>query len=257
MEVKTLELKRCIEIMGYWINENESSIQTLLSKETDIVKDYVLPFKDELNKNLLNNGTLDAQKTILKHYIYELQFLALFFDYNNDVLFEKSDKDESERQRSLDEVSTDYEKYVIECYELSNMLYCEIQISCIKYTIDFFKLCNELDVSMMHFDSSPTLAYTESKENNEIENTQNIDIDFDTNKELKICFLYDLGVIDYLQNKHFSNNQIAEIIEYLTKTPIKTGVTNKTVSNIQNRIFDITDKYEKQLATLRLRFKIR
>jgi hypothetical protein len=86
-----------------------------------------------------------------------------------------------------------------------------------------------------------------------------IDIDFDTNKELKICLLYDLGVIDYLQNKHlnFSNNQIAEIIEYLTKTPIKTGVTNKTLSNIQNRQLDITDKYEKQLATLRLKFKIR
>jgi hypothetical protein len=47
------------------------------------------------------------------------------------------------------------------------------------------------------------------------------DIDFDTNKELKICFLYDLGIIDYLQNKPFSNNQIAEIIEFLTKTPIK------------------------------------
>jgi hypothetical protein len=78
--------------------------------------------------------------------------------------------------------------------------------------------------------------------------------EFDTKNDLKICFLKELGVIDYLEKKGISNNKISEVIQYLTKTQISQGSVNTTLSRIRNE--DLLNKYKTQLADLKIKFKI-
>jgi hypothetical protein len=46
------------------------------------------------------------------------------------------------------------------------MLFNEIQICCIKYKIDFFKVCNELNFSVEYFDSAITVVFEEKRKDN-------------------------------------------------------------------------------------------
>lgn len=83
-----------------------------------------------------------------------------------------------------------------------------------------------------------------------------LNIDFDVTKEVKICLLKELGVIDcLLQNGFSSNHKIAQFIEFLTKEPIKTGAVDVTLGRIQNEKF-INEKQD-ELAVLKLKFSIK
>jgi hypothetical protein len=81
-----------------------------------------------------------------------------------------------------------------------------------------------------------------------------IETNFDTQNDLKICFLFELGVIEHLISKNLSPNKIAEIIQFLTKTPISKGSVNTTLSRITNE--NLIDKYKTQLSELKIRYKI-
>jgi hypothetical protein len=81
-----------------------------------------------------------------------------------------------------------------------------------------------------------------------------IETKFDTQNDLKICFLVELGVIDHLISKNLTPNKIAEIIEFLTKKPISKGSVNTTLSRITNE--NLIDKYKTQLSALKIKYKI-
>jgi len=81
-----------------------------------------------------------------------------------------------------------------------------------------------------------------------------IEYNFDTQNDLKICFLVELGVIEHLISKNLSQNKIAEIIQFLTKTPISKGSVNTTLSRITHE--NLIDKYKTQLSELKIKYKI-
>ena len=170
METKVLE--RCLHLIGYWLHNDETVINKMLHNETDIVKDYYEPFLRELNHNLLSKDTNEAKKDLIKYVIFEFWELQGFYKAYNEILFYGSygnysavfyeHTNEAGTKRKLNE----FENYVVNSHILFDMLFNEIQICCIKYKIDFFKVCNELNFSVEYFDSGIALAFEEKRKDN-------------------------------------------------------------------------------------------
>jgi hypothetical protein len=86
--------------------------------------------------------------------------------------------------------------------------------------------------------------------------SSSLNIDLGVDKQVKIAFLHELGVTDYLLLNGFSNNnKIADLIEFLTKEPIKKGAANVILGRIQNE--RLKDKLQSELANLKLKFGIK
>ncbi len=163
--MNTKELESCLHIIGYWLNEDETVIEKILNNETQIVKRFVEPFSKELNANLLNKDTIEAKKDLIKFYVFEFWELQGFYKEYDEILFTGSlcnytpvfyeHTNENGTVRKLNE----FENYVVNSWSLFNMLFNEIQICCIKYKIDFFKVCYELNFSLEYFDSGISIAF--------------------------------------------------------------------------------------------------
>ncbi len=167
--MKITELEKNLHLINYWSNEDEKVIDKLLSNDTDIINDYCKPFSKELNINLLSKESFEAKRDLIKYYIFEFWELQGFYKEYNDILFTGSlcnytpikyeHTDRTEEKRKLNE----FENYVINSHILFDMLFNEIQICCIKYKIDFFKICYELSFSLEYLDSGISLAFREMK----------------------------------------------------------------------------------------------
>lgn len=80
------------------------------------------------------------------------------------------------------------------------------------------------------------------------------EIDFDVDAALKVCFLYELGVVDVLIKKGFTNNKIADLLSFLTDKTISKGSANQALSRIRNE--ELMEKYKSDIGILKLKFGI-
>ena len=170
--MNTKELESCLHIIGYWLNEDETVIQKILNSETQIIEQFVKPFNKELNSNLLNEKTIEAKRDLIKFYVFEFFELQGFFKKYNEILSTGSLSNytptfyqyinENGTVRKLNE----FENYVVNSWQLFNILFNEIQLSCIKYNIDFFKVCDELNFSTEYFDASVSIGFEEMQKEN-------------------------------------------------------------------------------------------
>ena len=170
--MNTKELESCLHIIGYWLNEDKTVIEKILNSETRIVKHFIEPFSKELNANLLNKGTIKAKRDLIKFYVFEFWELQGFYKEYDEILFTGSlcnyspvfyeHTNENGTVRKLNE----FENYVVNSWNLFDMLFNEIQVCCIKYKIDFFKVCNELNFSPEYFDSGISMAFEEMQKEN-------------------------------------------------------------------------------------------
>jgi hypothetical protein len=159
--MNTKELEKCLYLIDYWSNSDETVIAKALDNDTDFIRDYIEPYSEELNKNLLSKNTIEAKTDLIKYYIFEFFELQGFFKVNESTLSSRNNKDNIETLKTIGEVKTDFEKYVIVCLQYFDIIFNELQLCCIKYNIDFFKICNELNFSSKYFDSGITFAFKE------------------------------------------------------------------------------------------------
>jgi hypothetical protein len=161
--MKTDELEKCIHVIGYWLNEDETVIDKVVHNEKSFVKEFIVPYSKELNINLLLKESNEGKKDLIKFYIFELWELQGFFGYNKNTIEHKPNKKGVVMLKNVDEVKTDYEKYVILCYSYFNLIVEELQLCCGKYNIDFWGICNELGFSTDYFDNGITMIFEEIK----------------------------------------------------------------------------------------------
>ena len=170
--MNTKELESCLHFIGYWLNGDQAVIDKILKSETQFIKHFVEPFSKELNANLLNKDTIEAKRDLIKYYVFEFWELQGFYKECNEILFTGSlcnytpvfyeHTNENGTVKKLNE----FENYVVNSWMIFNMLFDEIQLSCIKHKIDFLKLCNELNFSIEYFDSGITCAFEEIQKEN-------------------------------------------------------------------------------------------
>lgn len=165
--MNTKELERCLHIIGYWLNEDETVIEKILNSETRIIKHFVEPFSKELNANLINKDTTEAKRDLIKFYVFEFWELQGFYKKYNEILFVGSIRNytptlyEHTNENGTVRKLNEFENYVVNSWIVFNILFNEIQLCCIKYKIDFFKVCNELTFSTEYFDIGTSIAFEE------------------------------------------------------------------------------------------------
>lgn len=165
-EITTNKLEKCLHLLSYWLNEDITVINKLLDNNSNFDKNYFDPYSKELNKNLLIKDTFEAKTDVIRYYIFEFWELQGFFTNHKNTLYHEPNNDGSIICKNINEVKTDFEKYTILCFQYFDIMFNEIQRCCIKYNIDFFKICSELGFSTEFFDSSISLVFNELQSKN-------------------------------------------------------------------------------------------
>lgn len=245
--MKINELEKCIYLLGYWLNEDEAVIDKILNKELQVVKDFVEPFSKELNKNLLSKNTFEAKSDMIKYYIFEFWELQGFYKEYKEILFTGSlcnytpvfyeHENDPGTKRNLSE----FENYVVNSWQLFDMIFNEIQLCCIKYKINFFSVCNDLNFSTKYFDSGITLAFDKCEHNLPHQQTKKPQLKID---QIALKYIYEgLQITREKGNEiarkydHNSGEKLFQRFTYYSSTANRKGKpTPCTPKKLKNKI---------------------
>lgn len=158
-------------LINYWVHEEDAAIDGLLDKNTQIVKGLIIPFDKELNINLLSKESTQGKRDLLKWYLFELFDLFGFFreyDYlirnctisgfGANVMYKSAnDKEFRELER--------FEAYVVNCYEVFDLMMNTFLLCFIKYNIDFYAVANEINYPLEYVDCGMLEGFMQSKNN--------------------------------------------------------------------------------------------
>ena len=167
--IQTKELERCVDIIGYYIHYNEKVISKLLNENTNVTNVYINPFVKELNQNLLNKNGIQNKEDLIKHYIFEFVQLNSSYKNHTDILhtgtlhIQSPTHYKHEKTNGIKRTLDEFEIYTINSHNLFLVIFNEIQLSCIKYSIDFFEICHKLNFNLEQIDSGITITSENNK----------------------------------------------------------------------------------------------
>ncbi len=215
--METTNLEKCIQLIGYWISENEKVIHEVLNPSINLNKDYIEPFSKELNLNLLAKETKEGKTDVLKYYVFEFFELQGFFRQYSDLLFTgvitfeqtkiSHKKSDNEAKRYLNE----FERYIVKSHELFNIMFEEIQICCLKYEIDFLTICQKLNFQTDIFDNSIS---TIIQKTNILENSANKNIKTVHFNSNEIEFFYLQSLQGIISKSDLADTQAKQILKF-------------------------------------------
>jgi hypothetical protein len=132
--------------ISYYVNANKELFEKFaISLDYETV--YIIPFTEELNKNILKStNKIDT----IKHYLFKMFEIQLQYKNNDNRLLFNTPFYTKELSQ--------YENYIEVTHYLYDQIFTEIQICCYKYEIDFFDICNVLNIDCTLFDCSIALA---------------------------------------------------------------------------------------------------
>ena len=155
---KTEILEKCTQIMGHWVDENDTVFDKLLKPNIDFDKVFVIPFRKELNKNLFNTESKQGKEDIIRHYMHEFHDVQGLFLTSDEILSTGSlinystVKYKHKNENGITRTLNKYENYVVNCHYLYQLIFDEIEISCNKYKIDYKDLCIDLKFADKYLD---------------------------------------------------------------------------------------------------------
>lgn len=171
--MKTKSLENSVRIMEYQSLEDEKQKQDLINElinpEQDFDINFIKPFRNELNKNLLNKESKDGIRIVIIHYTNEFLLPELFFEEHKMILYDNNFIGENSSEYSPpplyeDGKLSDFEKYIITSYYIFNCHFYDIQECCNKNQINFFDLCRDLHFKWDLISTGITLIYKEPKD---------------------------------------------------------------------------------------------
>lgn len=233
--MNTKELENCLHLISYWTNIDQTVVNIMLNEEINLDKEFIEPFKRELNINLLSKDTFEAKKDLMKYYVFEFMDLQSFWNTYKEMLFGEgiitsnyTPRLYSQEKNGVKIILDEYENYVVNSREIFENLFEEIQFCCVKYKIDFFKICDELKFDIEHLNKSITFFYFESQSDNEIGVFKN---NFDNVSAIEIFKHFKAGLV----SKRYLTDQ--ELNEYL-----KAAFELKTIPETLFKIKDAPNK---------------
>ncbi len=157
--------------MNHPIDGDNSVIKELLNPDLDLLKEIVDPFKKELNLNLLARETSKGKEDLIAFYIYEFVDMQFIFNQHKEILFSGTRSYNTPDYKGISYTSVEgvtrilsrMEVYYIECQELFDFIFDEIQRCCMKYKIDFIRICKDLKFDLDYIDHEITSYYNESE----------------------------------------------------------------------------------------------
>lgn len=176
--INTEILEKSINIISYWLNEDKKVIAELLNIEFNIDTNIIKPFAKELNNNLHTKETQEGKRDLIKYYIFEFYGMLGFFKRNSDLIYNGKLKNIDDKSYihisddNVEKILDEYENYVVNSQIVFDLIFNEIQICCIKYSIDFFEICHVLNFSLEYFDSGISISNENTTNKSIIANDQ-------------------------------------------------------------------------------------
>ena len=164
-KINTEILEKSINIIGYWSNMDKKVIDELLNIEFNIDKSLIKPFAKELNNNLHTKETQEGKKDLIKFYIFEFYSLLNFFKTHSYLINKGQLKNIDPKtyihidDNNSEKILNQYENYVVNSQLVFDLLFEEIQICCVKYSIDFFEICHDLNFPLDFNDSGIYMSF--------------------------------------------------------------------------------------------------
>lgn len=238
----------------------------------------------ELNINLLNVNTLEGKEGVLRHYIFELSEASNWYNGLRNKLHEfsfREGKDKLYIHINEHGISGDLGlefSAQLKALEMFDWFVTDsLQLTCVKYKIDFKKLCSELGFNneveihpllmtnkemIEHFDfeidlakksgfqeqSEYILLLKESldklKETNPDEESTTEFVHIPT-KSLQIAFLYELGILDFLKERYSitSTNKLSRLVSIITGIGTSTAqpaINSAMTENVNSHSYPLT-----------------
>ena len=230
--IKTIELKKCLHLIGYWLNEDEKSIEFLMNKDLSF-SEIGLAFSKELNENLLMIGNTESKKDLIKFYIFEFFELQGFYIQHNEILFTgirsnyETNSYEHTSENGTKRKLSEFENYVIQSWNLFDLIFNEIQLCCFTFEIDFFEICSNLNFQHNIFSSEIITILKEMRTNNSlqqnletktVEDISSFTNNFDNIKPTEIYKHFKAGLVEkgYLTEQEL-NEYLKAAFELKTK----------------------------------------
>lgn len=145
MEIK--ELNKCLHLIGYWVNGDETVINILNNETSDLSVEIIAPTEEELIQNVLKMESHEGKEGVIKHYINEFRAFGHFF---------------KKYLKTLEQ--NEFDAYVRNCHTIYDILFNAIQLVCQTHRIDFFQVCNDLNFELEFVDCGITLVFEHETE---------------------------------------------------------------------------------------------
>lgn len=165
--MKTKKFDSIYNLISYYNTGNEDVIIELnklhLTQDFDY-SNFIEPFSKELNKNILQNSSMEYKMDVVRFYLYKLWEISGLYDGKDDLLFQSPS-----RKNDLDE----FDNYIINSHFLFDMISVELQYCCGKFNIDFGELCKTVKLDTKLFDNGITMYFEDLNSKNKGTSTKN------------------------------------------------------------------------------------
>jgi hypothetical protein len=158
--MKTKAFDYCLRFLGHWNDPDGKIREEMLCGPDTFIKDFVDPFRRELQKNLLTKKKQAEKRDVIKFYVNELnrttKILETYFSMDFIVIRDENSKIVGRFSMTP---GTDVQfRFFQMIYMLYRLLFDEIQNSCNVFDIPFFEICEELSFPLKMINTRITPA---------------------------------------------------------------------------------------------------
>jgi hypothetical protein len=212
--MKTKAFDYCLRIFGHW-NDPDGKIRNEMYNGPDtFIKDFIDPFRRELQKNLLTKKKPNEKKEVVKFYVNELnrtaKILETYFSMDFFVLRDENSKIIC-RFSTTPEIDMQY-KFFEMIYLLYRLVFDEVQVSCNVFEIPFFEICEELNFPLKMISTKITRDYEKKRKVSSSGNSKEPAVLIDSRPIFTPEYI--LPLFDILKG-FFSDNHQSELLKIL------------------------------------------
>ena len=194
-------LESCLRLIHPSGIENNTILEEITSKSFDLHNKYIVPFRKELDLNILTRSTPVEKNDLIIHYISNLIRVQFIMRDYKSIVFERPESFYEIKYNDQTGSNNIYQQYSVNRHALFSFLFKEIQKCCFNYKIPFYKLCLELDFQLgtIEFetpvDDSLSCSPKESEEQTNQSNSARIKKELLNFGFLKLTMTKDLSAI--------------------------------------------------------------
>jgi len=150
--MKTEILERCLRLLDRELFATPAGIKAMVVNANKLTNDYIKPFREELDQNLLIKSGLSDKNDLIIYYISKfirlrvnLPEFVTIVDKFPDVFYEK-------RYKSFSGQWDENDQFSVNRHYFYALLFNQIQACCFNYKIHFLKICRDLDFDLKTID---------------------------------------------------------------------------------------------------------
>jgi len=148
-------LEICLKLIDPRGIENKTILEEITSKSFELQNKYIIPFRKELDLNILTRCTPGEKNDLIIHYISNLIRVQFIMRDFKSIIFERIESFYKLKYNDQTGPVNLIQQYSVNRHAFFSFLFKEIQKCCFNYKIPFYKICQDLDFQLETIDFEP------------------------------------------------------------------------------------------------------